>query len=110
MSNNTQNLNSKPIQRLFEMKEDILFMYSKIPGSFGDLILMTSIDLLPRYDEENDPVLGIHQTPSVGRTEDFPLEFRLGEMYYFLQIVPLFNPQNRTDYGLPSSSSFSEDS
>lgn len=80
-------------------------MYSKIKGDFADLILVTSIDLLPSQTRSLD----INQMCQSGNLEDFSLEYRLGEMYYFLQIVPLFNPQNRTDYGLPSSSSLSED-
>ena len=108
MSNNVLNFDKKLVQRLFTMKDDSFSMYSKIIGEFGELVLWTTIDLLPLHTEDGAR-LWIHQNPQIGRAEDFPLEFRLSEMHYFLQIAPLFNPLNLTDYGLPSSSSLQEE-
>lgn len=101
MSNNQ--FPSADVQRLFEMEGDNLRMFSKIQGEFGDCILMSSIDLVPGYSEDSGVLLQIHQEPYNSPIKDIPFEFRLGEMHYFLQIASLFNPKNRTDYGLPQT-------
>lgn len=82
------------VLRYFTIKEETLYMHSRVEGEFGVQQLICSAS--PLGDT-------ISQTIVAGSA---PVEFafRLGEMNYFLQILSLFNPKNQVDYGLQETS------
>ena len=90
---------SVPVQRYFEYKNDSILMHSSLEGEFGAIMLISFVRIY-----EYKGALDIHQDV-VSDVDSCPLEFRIGEMNYLLSIALLFNPKNRTDYGLPQTSS-----
>lgn len=100
--NENQSNSGVSVKRYFEYKDDSLYMYSRLPLVFGSVDLLSYVRFYP--DSENN--LNIVQSvpsSSLSVVSDIPLELRVGEMNYLLSISLLFNPKNKTDYGLPSS-------
>lgn len=71
----------------------ILAMDSFVPNDFGTVIIRTMCEL----DGKDMSQIVIEPSGSPF-TELF--QARIGEMNYFLKILPLFNPQIKIDYGL----------
>lgn len=99
-----QNPNGVAVQRYFEYKDDSILMHSRYEGDFGPIMLMSFVRI---YEHEGS--LSIHQEVVSNSDGDFcPLEFRVGEMNYLLSISLLFNPKNKTEYGIPKESQTSD--
>lgn len=88
--------------RFFSIQGTTLTMYSFLEGEFKPFRMMTclSLQMVGTPDEENPEFF----CQSIWQwTDDLetPFEFRVDEMHYFVyKIVPLFNPQNKADYGI----------
>lgn len=78
------------VLRYFAIKDECLFMYSKLEGEFGSQLIVSSA-----CTEDST----IHQQSQPG-SAPLDFNFRLGEMQYFLQVYSMFNPQNKVDYGI----------
>lgn len=99
--NENQKNDGVSVKRYFEYKDDSLYMYSKVPGEFKDSVITSFIRFSPDSDST---ALSIYS----GTTDqDCPLEVRVGELNYLLSLSLLFNPKNKTDYGVPQT--FQED-
>lgn len=98
-----QNPNGVAVQRYFEYKDDSILMHSRTEGEYGTIILISFVRIY-----EHDGSLSIHQEVVSNDSESCPLEFRVGEMNYLLSISLLFNPKNKTDYGIPKESETSD--
>lgn len=106
-----QNPNGVSVQRYFEYKDDSIHMYSRFETEYGHAILHGYVSFIPsdpRKDEDGRVFLSIHQDIDDKFDQDVPLEMRVGEMNYLLSISLLFNPKNKTDYGIPKDSQTSE--
>lgn len=77
------------MQRIFSLEDGLLEMDTYLEDEFGDIVLWTRASLL---------------SPSIEQSSSHPIsmDVRIQEMYHFLSILKLFNPQFSKDYnGIP---------
>lgn len=97
------------VLRYFTIKGENLVMYSAIEGEFAQHRLRTSACVAAPFvrggqegEDQMFPGVSIWQDCDSDLT---PFDFRLGEMAYFLQVLSMFNPKNKSDYEVSSSPS-----
>lgn len=94
------------VLRYFTIKGENLCMYSRIDGEFKEHQLRTIASFTPSPLGGQEGEDQFFPAPSIWQDADgelCPWDFRLGEMAYFLQVLSLFNPLNKSDYELPQS-------
>lgn len=71
------------MQRIYNLSDGVLTMDTFLEDEFGDVVLSTSASL---------------DVSTIGQTSALPvsMEIRIQEMYHFLSILKLFDPQFNT--------------
>lgn len=78
------------MQRIFELKDNVLYMRTYLEDEFGSLVITTAAGL---------PQAGsiIIQQPEGSSFEaSIPMDVKIREMYHFLSVLKLFDPLTNT--------------
>ena len=72
------------MQRIFELKDNVLYMRTYLEDDFGEVCLMTASGLAPSGS------IILQQVE--GSDSSIPMGTRIHEMYHFLSVLKLFDP------------------
>ena len=90
------------VERSDESQIEFLVMDSYVPNDFGNVIIRSICELNGSHIDQV-----VMESSGSPITEIF--NARLGELQYFLKILPLFNPQIKIDYGLQTQAPQSQE-
>lgn len=80
------------MQRIFELKENVLYMRTHLEDEFGSFVLLTAAGISPVGS------IIIQEAEGEAFDSSIPMDVKIREMSHFLSILKLFDPNPLSNF------------